>query len=137
MLFLLVLSFLLSAPAFSQTAESYRKQAIELSRNKSWDQAIENYRKALVIEPNDADTHYNFALTLKYKGEAKAAVEEFEAAARLIMGDKEEALRLLTTYVAANPQVRAGMAKDETWWFRDLRSDPRWRSLMGLPQATS
>jgi TolB-like protein len=62
---------------------------------------------------------------------------QFEAAARLIMGDKEEALRLLTTYVAANPQVRAGMAKDDTWWFRDLRSDPRWRSLMGLPQATS
>jgi serine/threonine-protein kinase len=62
---------------------------------------------------------------------------QFEAAARLIMGDKEEALRLLTTYVAANPQVRAGMAKDDTWWFRELRSDPRWRSLMGLPQATS
>src|SRR5256885_14286275 len=83
MLSLLVLSLLLSAPAFSQTAESYRKQAIELSRGKSWDQAIENYRKALAIEPNDADTHYDFALALKYKGEAKAAVEEFEAAARL------------------------------------------------------
>jgi hypothetical protein len=62
---------------------------------------------------------------------------QFEAAARLIMGDKEEALRLLSTYVAANPQVRAGMAKDDTWWFRDLRSDPRWRSLMGLPQVSS
>jgi len=42
-----------------------------------------NYRKALTIEPDDADTHYNFALALKYKGEAKAAVEEFEAALRL------------------------------------------------------
>jgi serine/threonine-protein kinase len=61
---------------------------------------------------------------------------QMEAAARLIIGDKEEALRLLTTYVAANPQVRSAMAKDETWWFRDLKSDPRWRSLRGLP-ATS
>jgi hypothetical protein len=29
------------------------------------------------------------------------------------------------------------MAKDQTWWFQDLRSDPRWRSLLGIPAATS
>ena len=62
---------------------------------------------------------------------------QVEAAARLIMGDKDEALRLLATYVAANPQSRASMAKDQTWWFQDLRSDPRWRSLLGIPAATS
>jgi hypothetical protein len=61
----------------------------------------------------------------------------FEAIARLIMGDKDEALRLLTTYIAANPQNRASMARDETWWLQPLRSDPRWRSLLGLPPATS
>ena len=61
---------------------------------------------------------------------------QLEAAARLIMGDKDEALRLLTTYVAANPQTRAAMAKDQTWWFRDLQHDPRWRSLIGLPAAS-
>ena len=61
----------------------------------------------------------------------------FEAIARLIMGDKDEALRLLTTYIAANPQNRASMAKDETWWLQPLRNDPRWRSLLGLPPATS
>jgi tetratricopeptide (TPR) repeat protein len=83
MVFILVIGLLHTAPCFAQTAESYRKQAIEFSRSKSWDQAIENYRQALAIEPDDADTHYNFALTLKYKGEARTAVEEFEAAARL------------------------------------------------------
>ena len=62
---------------------------------------------------------------------------QLEAAVRLIIGDKDEALRLLTTYVAANPQVRSSMAKDETWWFRDLKSDPRWRSLLGLPPIAS
>jgi serine/threonine-protein kinase len=61
----------------------------------------------------------------------------FEAAARMIMGDKDEAMRLLTTYVAANPQSRASMAKDETWWFRDLRGDPRWKTLIGIPATTS
>src|SRR5579871_1401165 len=74
---------LLSAPCFSQTAETYRKQALELSRQQSWDAAIDAYRKALELDPNDAETHYNLALTLRYKGEPKQAVEEFEEALRL------------------------------------------------------
>jgi TolB-like protein/tRNA A-37 threonylcarbamoyl transferase component Bud32 len=60
-----------------------------------------------------------------------------EANARMILGDKDEAIRLLTTYLAANPQARAAMAKDDSWWLKDLRSDPRWRSLMGLPARGS
>src|SRR5437867_11271073 len=83
MLFLLVLGLLFSVPSSAQTAQSYRQQAIELSRNKSWDQAISSYRKALALEPNDPDTHYNLALTLKYKGDAKQAVDEFEATVRI------------------------------------------------------
>ena len=83
MLLRLVLGLLLVAPSFAQTAESLRKQALDLSQNKQWDQAIATYRKALAIEPNDADTHYNLALTLKYKGDAKSAAEEFEAATKL------------------------------------------------------
>src|ERR1700721_4261858 len=72
-----------AVPCFAQTAESLRQQAIEESRQKSWDQAIANYHKALELEPNDALTHYNLALALKYKGEAKQAVDEFEAALRI------------------------------------------------------
>src|SRR6266550_4288729 len=83
MVLLLVLGLLFSVPSSAQTAQSYRQQAIELSRNKSWDQAISDYRKALALEPNDPDTHYNLALTLKYKGDAKQSVEEFEATVRI------------------------------------------------------
>src|SRR5437899_11544901 len=83
LVFLLVLGLLFSAPSFAQTAESYRQQAIELSRNKSWDQAIASYRKALALEQNDADTHYNLALTLKYKGDARQAVDDFETTLQL------------------------------------------------------
>ncbi|PYU58433.1 MAG: hypothetical protein DMG56_20520, partial [Acidobacteria bacterium] len=67
--FLLLLGLWLAAPSFGQTVESYRQQAIELSRHKSWDQAIASYHKALDLKPNDPDTHYNLALTLKYKGD--------------------------------------------------------------------
>src|SRR5689334_4898728 len=83
MFVLLLLLSMVAAPCFAQTAETYRQQAIEASRNKSWDQAIAHYRKALELEPNDALTHYNLALALKYKGDAQPAVEEFQAALRL------------------------------------------------------
>jgi eukaryotic-like serine/threonine-protein kinase len=57
----------------------------------------------------------------------------YEALVRIQLGDKDEAFRLLSTYVAANPQQRAGIAKDETWVMRDLRSDPRFATLFGKP----
>ena len=66
-----------------QTAQNYREQATELARAKSWDEAIAAYRKALEIEPRDSLTHYNLALALKYKGDARQAADEFESALRL------------------------------------------------------
>src|ERR1700722_1056030 len=73
-----------STPQISaQTVDIYRQRAAELSRAKSWDDAITNYRKALELEPNDAATHYNLALVLKYKGEYREALKEFQAALKL------------------------------------------------------
>ena len=60
-----------------------------------------------------------------------------EANARVILGDKDEAIRLMTTYLAANPQARAAIAKGETSWLKSLQSDPRWRTLIGLPATGS
>jgi serine/threonine-protein kinase len=54
----------------------------------------------------------------------------FEAIVRVMVGDKDEALRLLNTYYAANPQLREGLDHDETWWFTPLRDDPRYKSLI-------
>ena len=36
--------------------------------------------KPSIFEPNDAVTHYNLALALKYKGESREALKEFQAA---------------------------------------------------------
>src|ERR1700682_3069011 len=80
---LCLLVLLYPAEITAQTAAGYRKRATELSRTKSWDDAIANYRNALVLEPNDAVTHYDLALALKYKGEAREALKEFEAALEL------------------------------------------------------
>src|SRR5438270_12593992 len=67
----------------AQSAESYRQRAAELSRAKSWDDAITNYRKALELEPNHAITHYNLTWALKYKGEPRESLKEFQAALKL------------------------------------------------------
>src|ERR1700739_4032776 len=79
----LFLALMLAASGFAQTVATYRREATEFAHQKSWDQAIASYRKALEVEPNDALTHYDLALALKYKGEAKQAVDEFQAALRL------------------------------------------------------
>src|SRR5215472_16538658 len=79
----LVLMLAVAAPCFAQTVETYRRAAIDLSRAKSWDEAIANYHKALELEPNDAETHYNLALALKYKGNPQQAADEFETTVRL------------------------------------------------------
>jgi TolB-like protein len=55
-----------------------------------------------------------------------------EVVTRGILGDRDDAFRLLSTYVASNPGIRGSMAKDsESWELRTLRADPRWRTLIG------
>ncbi len=57
-----------------------------------------------------------------------------EAIVRTMLGNRDEALDRLTIYFTANPQLRASMARDQTWWFKDLRDDPRYGALLaGTP----
>ena len=48
-----------------------------------------------------------------------------------ILEDRDATLQQLGLYLAVNPQQRAGMAADQSWWFRGLRNDPRFRQLIG------
>jgi tetratricopeptide (TPR) repeat protein len=56
----------------------------------------------------------------------------FEAIVRTILGDKDEAIRLLGVYFATNPQQRSSIDRDESWWYQDLRGDPRYQALVGV-----
>jgi len=82
-LLVLLLSLGYAEVSLAQTAQTYRQQATELARAKAWDEAIAAYRKSLELEPRDSLTHYNLALALKYKGDARQAADEFESALRL------------------------------------------------------
>jgi tetratricopeptide (TPR) repeat protein len=58
----------------------------------------------------------------------------YEAIVRAQLGDKDEAFKLLGTYVASNPQMRTGLAKDQTWPLEPIRSDPRYATIVGTSQ---
>jgi serine/threonine-protein kinase len=57
---------------------------------------------------------------------------QWEAVARTILGDKDEAITQLGVWLATNPQQRATMAKDNLWWWKDLRGEERYRQLLGV-----
>ena len=54
---------------------------------------------------------------------------QWEAIAQTLLGNKDEAFRQLSIYLATNPQQRVTLGKERLWWFRDLHSDPRWAAL--------
>ncbi len=47
------------------------------------------------------------------------------------LNDRDEALRLLARYLAANPQQRSSGEQDQSWWWNNLRDDPRYMQLVG------
>ena len=55
----------------------------------------------------------------------------FEAQTRAQIGDKDEALRLLSKYYANNPTMRAFAKDDDSWWMEPLLNEPRYKALIG------
>jgi TolB-like protein len=51
-----------------------------------------------------------------------------EAIVHTILGHHSQALDDLEVYFRANPQLRG---QDDTWWWQDLRTDPRWQEIVG------
>jgi serine/threonine-protein kinase len=54
-----------------------------------------------------------------------------EAFVNTLLGDTTAAIEALKTYLVANPEKRASLASDPTWWFRPLENSPRFRELVG------
>ena len=52
-----------------------------------------------------------------------------EAFGRTVLGDRDDAIALLKRYVAANPTHAFKRGGDISWWWRDLKSDPRFAQL--------
>ena len=50
-----------------------------------------------------------------------------------ILGDKDEAIRLLKEYLAVNPTKAKSLRDDPGWWFRDISNDPRFQRAVTAP----
>ena len=61
----------------------------------------------------------------------EAELLSYQAFAYLLLGDRDEALRLLKQQIAANPAHRVGLARSTHWWWRDIKDDPRFKELIG------
>ncbi len=57
-------------------------------------------------------------------------INEDEAFAWLLTGNKDAALRELKIYMTANPARGSGLGDDNDWKFRALRDDPRFQALL-------
>ncbi len=54
-----------------------------------------------------------------------------EVLVRTLIGDTDQALDLLESYLAAFPQHREGFVRGNTWWWRPLQGDQRFKELVG------
>ena len=54
---------------------------------------------------------------------------DMEIFVRGLLGDKDEAFRLMKAEIAANPEHDSGGDQGTGWWYRPLQSDPRWAEL--------
>jgi hypothetical protein len=57
-----------------------------------------------------------------------------EALVRELLGQRDEALALLKQFIVAKPEHRTGYANSQSWWWRGLKTDPRFQELVGITQ---
>jgi hypothetical protein len=112
------------------------------------------YQRYLQVNPPNAVLNRHYGLMLVAIGLARAGMRDssvstalraradstvdqtrdlalLEAIARTLLGDRDEALRQLEVYYTANPHLRASMVQDQSWWWKDLRQDPRYWQVIG------
>jgi hypothetical protein len=125
-------------------------QACEPAPDEAWD-ALDRY---LQVVPRQAEDYFRLrgqillAGTLRraeLTGSADAVLRRsrpapglapemglmgLEALVRLHMGQREEALDLLKTYLTTNPQRRETWQWTAHWWWQPLQEDPEFRALV-------
>jgi serine/threonine-protein kinase len=57
-----------------------------------------------------------------------------EAFVRTLLGDRDEAIKALKVYSAANSGKSGASGESTNWWFRGLQDDPRYQELFGTTQ---
>src|SRR5207247_8339986 len=78
----------------------------------------------------DSPRHVLVSARADSKTDPGQDILSLEAFARSLLGERAEAIELLKRYVAANPTHAFTKGGDISWWWRDLRHDPRFAALL-------
>ncbi|MFL5577011.1 MAG: protein kinase domain-containing protein [Gemmatimonadaceae bacterium] len=100
----------------------------------AWELGGRRYRMAaaaVIARANlpDSARHVLVAARAGRDVDPEHELESVEAFVRGLLGDKDEAFRLLRAYYAANPEHVVSAANDNAYWWRTLRDDPRYKEF--------
>lgn len=105
-------------------AELHVDRALDFFERGRWAEAEAELRKALALNPDQAEWHYNLGLTLEAAGRDSEAYLSFVQAADRLSDDGHSAIAaVLAAGLAASRLGR--LEESETWLERALRLDPR------------
>lgn len=74
--------------ADTKTSETQRQFGVRMARMNLWREAMFRFRRAVQIDPNDAQAHNNLAVALEANGDFDAAAKEYREALRLDKTDQ-------------------------------------------------
>ena len=102
-----------------QDAEQFVDRALDMYERGRWAEAEAELRKALQIDPDQGDWHFNLGLTLERTGRDAEALSSFEQASRLLTESTDPQL------AAGATCLRLCRFEDAiTWLNRVLNTDP-------------
>ncbi len=112
-----------------QDAEQHADRALEMFERGRWAEAEVELRKALEIDPDQGDWHFNLGLTLERVGRDGEALSSYEQASRLLVDSVEPQL------AAGSTCLRLGRFEDAIQWLERVISirpsvEPAWALLI-------
>jgi len=99
-------------------AEGHADRALEMYERGRWADAEIELRKALALNPDQAEWHFNLGLTLEASGRDREAVQSFEKAIDLMPGQPEPLVAAGAAAARLDDRERA-----EAWLLEALRLD--------------
>jgi hypothetical protein len=104
----------------ARRATNLHNAGVQCSETGNEDRAIENYNKALALDPKRGDTLYNLGLIYKYRGEWR---ESFDLHARAREVQPSDEATLWNLAIAATA-LRDWAVAREVWRTLDISTDP-------------
>lgn len=94
-----------------QEAEQHADRALDMYERERWSEAESELRKALDIDPDQGDWHFNLGLTLERIGRDEEALSSYEQASRIIAESVDPQL------AAGSTCLRLSRFDDAIQWF--------------------